>query len=176
MSYLSMPLAELPGFYGEYIKQPCALRLNLTPPERGILVAYPEGQEVPAGEAGVITICGHHGGGVMVVFQDGITLFDFNRENRPARWHRQLCSYLQAKGLAAEIAGNDVLVEGRKVAGWMNRFVAEGMLMNGIHISINADPIVIRHYTDKPMEKIPAGLSEWGISRAEILEALEVEE
>jgi hypothetical protein len=73
-------------------------------------------------------------------------------------------NWLIEKGLPnVERSGNDILVDGYKVAS------GSTVLPKGIwqymtyHVSMNQDLPLIEKVCNKPMEKVPKGLAEWGI-------------
>lgn len=70
------------------------------------------------------------------------------------------------------MSGNDVLVEGRKVIGHMRMYLGGACNFYGGHISLTVNLPAIQRVCTKPMEKIPAGLSEFGITREEVEEWL----
>lgn len=75
--------------------------------------------------------------------------------------------WLKAKGLNAEYAKNDILVDGYKVCGLcITRY---GRIdYTGAHIGINTKLEHIKAICKKPMKKVPKGLSEWGIASEEV--------
>lgn len=77
--------------------------------------------------------------------------------------------FLRNKGLDARFNGNDVLVSGYKVAS-VGKIPYKNKTYFTFQISIDNDPELIKNICLKPMVKIPKGLSEFGISTAEIIE------
>ena len=77
--------------------------------------------------------------------------------------------WLKAKGLNAEFADNDILVDGYKVCGMCITRYGRIDYTGGI-ISINANLDHIKAICRKPMKKIPKGLSEYGITTEEVEE------
>lgn len=78
--------------------------------------------------------------------------------------------YLYDKGIDCAYNENDILVEGcYKVAG-ASAFINEtrGLVQFAMHISINVDLEHIKNICTKPMNKIPKGLSEYGVTTEEI--------
>lgn len=82
-----------------------------------------------------------------------------------------LADYLKEKGLSVEVANNDILVDGYKVAScaednlppdfrWCNSIV---------QISINQNMELIQRVCLKPMVKVPKGLGDYGITTDEML-------
>ena len=68
--------------------------------------------------------------------------------------------------------GNDILVDGKKVASWGRATTRDGWVQTVVHYSINTDADLIREICTKPMEKEPGSLSEYGITAEDILEKL----
>ena len=75
--------------------------------------------------------------------------------------------WLKAKGLNAEFADNDILVDGYKVCGMCITRYGRIDYTGGI-ISINANLDHIKAICRKPMNKVPKGLSEYGITTEEV--------
>ena len=75
--------------------------------------------------------------------------------------------WLKAKGLNAVYEDNDVLVDGYKVCGTcITRY---GRIdYTGIHIGINTNLDHIIAICRKPMNKVPKGLSDYGITSEEV--------
>jgi len=89
----------------------------------------------------------------------------------PSHFVDMLYRYLRDKHLNVQINGNDILVDGYKVSGNFSQYIGPKRdTLFGIHISLNVDLDVIKHYCDKEMNKIPKGLSEYGITREELLD------
>lgn len=86
-------------------------------------------------------------------------------------WRDRFVAYfvdwLKARGLSAVYEDNDILVDGFKVCGTcITRY---GRIdYTGIHVGINTDIESIKAICRKPMKKVPKGLSEWGITTAEV--------
>lgn len=75
--------------------------------------------------------------------------------------------WLKDKGLNAVYKDNDILVDDYKVCGTcITRY---GRIdYTGIHIGINTNLDHIKQICKKPMKKVPKGLSEYGITTAEV--------
>ena len=86
-------------------------------------------------------------------------------------WRDRFVAYfvdwLNAKGLNAVYADNDVLVDDYKVCGTcITRY---GRIdYSGIHIGVNTNLDHIKAICKKPMHKVPKGLSEYGITTEEV--------
>lgn len=88
-------------------------------------------------------------------------------------WYDRFITYflewLKAKGLNAEFVSNDILVDGYKVCGMCITRYGSIDYTGGI-ISMNVNLDHIKAICRKPMLKVPKGLSEYGITTAEIEE------
>ena len=88
-------------------------------------------------------------------------------------WYDKFISYfldwLKAKGLNAEFVSNDVTVDGYKVCGMCITRYGRIDYTGGI-ISMNVNLDHIKAICKKPMQKVPKGLSEYGITTEEVEE------
>ena len=88
-------------------------------------------------------------------------------------WYDRFIAYfvdwLKAKGLNAEFASNDILVDGYKVCGMCITRYGRIDYTGGI-ISVNTNLDHIKAICKKPMVKVPKGLSEYGITSEEVEE------
>ena len=85
------------------------------------------------------------------------------------RMTKSLLEFLIDKGLNAEIHENDVLVDGFKVYGWASNYYKEyDVLVVMCHFSISVDLEMIKGACLKTMNKVPKGLSEFGIGREDV--------
>lgn len=82
----------------------------------------------------------------------------------------KLVHFLRDKGLQARFVGNDILVDGYKVCGFGFNPDMNGMGFYTIHIAVNVDLEKINKICKKPMNKIPKGLADYGITTEEIKE------
>lgn len=174
--YQKVKLVDWPPVMRALIKNPVRIAVNATPPEDGRIVVAPgNGNEIKELPENCVLVDTMHEGGTICVFRDGITLFTVD-ESEPD-WLEQLVEFLRSRGVEATRGRNDLLVEGRKAAGYTSFALGDsGLRLNGIHISINMDVELIRRVCNKPMYKIPAGLSEYGITRQDVMTALGIEE
>jgi hypothetical protein len=90
-------------------------------------------------------------------------------------WYDRFVAYfvnwLKAKGLNAEFTDNDILVDGYKVCGMaITRYGRIDYTAGFIDINTNVDHI--KAICKKPMKKVPKGLSEYGITSAEVEQML----
>lgn len=83
------------------------------------------------------------------------------------RFATHFVEWLKSKSLNAEYTDNDILVDGYKVCGTcITRY---GRIdYTSVFIGINTNLDHIKAICRKPMQKIPKGLSEWGITTEEI--------
>lgn len=83
------------------------------------------------------------------------------------RFAEHFVEWLKDKGLRAEYKDNDVLVDGYKVCGTcITRY---GRIdFSSAYIGINTNLDHIKAICRKPMKKVPKGLSEYGITTAEV--------
>lgn len=84
-----------------------------------------------------------------------------------AKFSEHFVNWLRSKGLNAEYADNDILVDGCKVCGTcVTRY---GRIdYTGIHVGIHTNLDHIRAICKKPMKKVPKGLSDYGITTEEV--------
>ena len=75
--------------------------------------------------------------------------------------------WLKGRGLNATFESNDILVDGYKVCGMCITQYGRISYTGGI-IAINTNLDHIRQICRKPMMKVPKGLSEYGITTAEV--------
>lgn len=178
MDNLSMPLTAFPGFFEYFKRNPKPLTINLLPSEKEIIVSdsmeysHNDLEKLQIDNLRVINTM--HGGGTFVTFPGGITVAILDTES-PKGYMKTVAEYLKSRGINATIDNNDILCDGYKVSGQMCRYLSEiGYFFYGIFISINADADIINKICEKPMDKVPRGLSYYGITRADILNVLHV--
>lgn len=83
------------------------------------------------------------------------------------RFVEHFINWLLAKGLNAEYVKNDILVDGYKVCGiCVNRYGRIDYTGGIIGINTNLDHI--KQICRKPMNKVPKGLSDYGITTEEV--------
>ena len=112
-----------------------------------------------------------YGGGVIITDLGDIDIAYFGEAENT--FHSDFCNHLtdwlKAKGLNAVYTGNDIILDGYKISG--NGVIRHsGMDYSVIHIGINTNLENIKKICTKPMEKIPKGLSEYGITTEEVEE------
>lgn len=85
--------------------------------------------------------------------------------------YHKFTEYLKSKGLNAIAQDNDILVDGYKVFGCASyHFINQDVTHITCHFTMSVDLELINAICTKPMNKIPKGLSEYGISREEIVD------
>lgn len=175
MKYEEMKLVDFPLWLAKFHKAPYQINLNMLGEPNHLIVAISENAEAVNADDDCIVVPIDHCGGTIVGFPDSITLFSFTSRATPPTWERDLVLFLTSKGLNAEICGNDVLVDGYKIAGSMSKWLSDDIQFYGVHISINCDAERVDKICQKTMVKIPRGLSEYGVQRNDVLHALGIE-
>jgi hypothetical protein len=107
-----------------------------------------------------------------VVHEKGDILFGHFGEIENG-WYNRFIEYfvkwLKSKGLNADFVSNDIVVDGYKVCGMcVTRYGRIDYTAGFIGVNTNLDHI--KAICKKPMQKVPKGLSEYGITSAEIEE------
>ena len=86
---------------------------------------------------------------------------------------REFAKYLRDKGLDAIEESNDILIDGYKVFGWASHYYKEqDCIFITCHFTMSVDLDLIKNICTKPMNKVPKGLAEFGITREEIINFL----
>lgn len=110
-----------------------------------------------------------HKGGIIVANPGDITIACFGPIANT--WVKDfgvyLVNYLKDQGLNAIFEGNDILIDGYKIAG-LSAKIYGNIQYSNIHIGINTNLEDIKNICLKPMIKIPKGLSDYGFSTKEI--------
>lgn len=82
--------------------------------------------------------------------------------------------FLESKGLVVSKDNNDVLANGYKVCSFSANYIKQyDWTFFTFGFSINVDLNLIKNICNKPMVKIPKGLSEFGITQEQVLVWLE---
>lgn len=81
---------------------------------------------------------------------------------------RFIADKLIALGHEVHFDGNDWLVENKKFMGTMRINITPTLHFYGGHISLSTDNALIQKVCLKPMEKVPCGLSEYGITQEQV--------
>ena len=119
----------------------------------------------------------HDFGGTIVNFEGDLCVgnyqymvFDYGE-----KFMKKFTEFLVSKGLNATFTGNDILIDDKfKVASYMSQNIG-GTIYTAIHISINMDLDLISKVCIKQINKIPTGLTEYGITTDMVKKWLEVE-
>ena len=86
-------------------------------------------------------------------------------------WYSRFVDYfvnwLKTKGLNADFVSNDIVVDGYKICGMCTTRYGRIDYTGGF-ISMNVNLDHIKAICKKPMEKVPKGLSEYGITTEEV--------
>lgn len=123
-------------------------------------------------------VCDKLGYEIVESFNNGGTILAnpgdiiFSHLNEPdndwlTRFAVHFVDWLKDKGLNAEYVKNDILVDGYKVCGLCITRYGRIDFSSGI-ISMNVNLDHIKAICKKPMEKVPKGLSEYGITSEEV--------
>ena len=110
-----------------------------------------------------------YNGGTVVLNHGDILLANFDTPENGwiTRFAIYFVDWLKNKGLNAELVDNDVLVDGCKVCGLcITRYGRIDYSCAFIGINTNLDHI--KAICKKPMNKVPKGLSEYGITTEEV--------
>lgn len=116
-------------------------------------------------------------GGCIVNFPGTINIANF-RSSSEGWLYPCFCyefsKYLKKKGLNAEYDGNDVLVDGYKVASGFGYNLPPDFKrqFTGLGIFFNTDADLVRKICKKPMVKEPKGLEQYGLTTEECVEWL----
>ena len=113
----------------------------------------------------------YYNGGTLVANKGDIAFAHFGevKNDWMERFIKHFTSWLRAKGLNAEHTGNDILVDGYKVCG--TGITRYGRIdFSAVFVSINPNLEHIKAICKKPMNKVPKGLSEFGITTEEVEE------
>jgi hypothetical protein len=85
----------------------------------------------------------------------------------------KILEYLKTRIENISLQGNDLLVDNKyKVGSYSSKNTGNEFLYTGIHLSVNVDLEMIKNICLKPMNKIPRGLSEYGVTTGEMVELI----
>ena len=116
-------------------------------------------------------------GGVTILQEGNVSFAIVNNPNEHHYFSivlQKFMDFLRSKGLEPINDGNDILVDGFKVCAFSSNYIEEyKWSFSSFTFTINIDLDLVRNVCNKPMVKIPKGLSEFGITREEILNLLE---
>lgn len=111
----------------------------------------------------------YHGGGVLVINPGDFAIQHFDIIDND--WLQciipHILNWLHSKNIDAEFTGNDILIDGYKTIAFNH--IRHGRIdHSGVFFSVNPNLEDIKIICTKPMEKVPKGLSEYGITVEEI--------
>lgn len=175
MKYTAMKSEQTPQLIAALQKdpRPCYIQM-LMRTDGKILVAKGAGNELGELPEKFVVVDTMHRGGTILGYPDSICLVAFDRKK--PNWMRVLFKFLKSKGLNVKNTGNDILVDGNKVAGFSaTRFSGDDFFYYTFFVSMTVDLNDILLVCKKPMRKVPEGLGDYGITRQEVLDALNVE-
>ena len=85
--------------------------------------------------------------------------------------YNEFAKYLKAKGLNVEQVSNDILVDRYKVFGWASNYYKDfDAIYITAHFTLSVNIELINNICAKPMNKVPKGLGEYGITANEVKE------
>lgn len=116
----------------------------------------------------------HEGGTIVLSPGDvdvGIFTIGYSGDSYREHIINAIITRLQERGYDAVLDNNDILVDGKKVAGFGSRMFGN-ILYTAIHISIGINVELIQSICTKRMSKIPDGLQNYGITTTDILTIL----
>ena len=176
MIYKKIKATDYPVFFKEYEKDPLCCRLSLLPDENGKnIVAKGLWSQIDELPENCILVETQQIGGTLIGFSEFVCLVAF--DTQAPYWMTKLVNYLKSRGIDARIDGNDVIADGYKIGGFATRDMENSDLKYySAGIPIDLDLSLVQQICKKPMKKIPRGLGAWGITRKDILTALDVEE
>ena len=139
--------------------------------ERPVAIVHRATQvdEVVCKELGYEVVESYNNGGTILARQGDIIFSHLDEPDNGwlPRFADQFVDWLRSKGLNAEYADNDILVDGCKVCGLcITRYGS--IDFSSAYIGINTNLDHIKKICRKPMRKVPKGLSEYGISTEEV--------
>lgn len=142
--------------------------------EKSVFVATPDDINGDAcAEHGYTVLETMHTGGAVVVSEGDVSVVHFGI---PANdWMHRFATYLmdryKEKGLDTTFVDNDVLVDGYKISG-LSKSRYGRVQYSTIHVGITTNLDHIKAICKKTMDKIPKGLSEYGITTEEVEQML----
>ena len=166
---------------------PHELHEALTTPPRQVIVNYTDAQvNYGFDEKPNFDYCRQHNidcvdigrrGGAFVVNKGdiGIGIVVKTLDNSKALdIEEKFVQHLKEKGFNVTQDSNDVLIDGYKVFAWASHYYKEyDALFMSIHFTMSVDVELIQKICTKPMNKVPKGLSDFGLTREDILSFIE---
>ena len=180
MRQLNIPLQLYEEWFGKFMENPEPCIVSGTVPKGMTVVClsrssdYNEDALVEFDSVRVERI--YHAGGTLICGEDTIIAAYFTKTHVDSKLN-SVIEYLCEKGVNAVRDGNDVLCDGFKVGSESRyRMDEHGLRFYGIFLSFNVDPNIVNKLCTKTMTKVPKGLSDYGITRKEILDVLGLSE
>lgn len=116
-----------------------------------------------------------HEGGTIVASPGDVQIGIFTQGYKGDEYRKaiigRLMELLLENGHSASLEQNDILVNGKKVAGFGSRMFGN-ILYTAFQISVNVDINLIKSICTKPMVKTPDGLSNYGVTTDHVLNIL----
>lgn len=180
MRQIIIPLVSYEAWLREFIKNPFDCVVNTQPPAGKIVVGLSKtsnfNKDALSEFKNVIPTTISHTGGTLVIFEDGITL-SYLTKNGVKPQAQKVVDFLESRSINVARDGNDILCDGFKVGSESFGSFLDGRInFYGLFVTINADPNVVNKLCTKEMRKVPKGLSDYGITRKEILDVLGLSE
>lgn len=126
-------------------------------------------------KAGIKMVQIKHEGGTIVLSPGDVDIGIFTKGFAGREYQKEIVErvtkLLAEKGFEAQMNGNDLLVEGKKVLGFGSRVFGD-ILYTAIHFAINTDLELIKKICTKSMVKVPGALRDYGISTNDITSIL----
>lgn len=139
--------------------------------ERPVAIVHRKTQvdEVLCESLGYEIVESYNNAGTIVSNEGDVLIGHFAQPNNGwyDRFISEFLAWLKGKGLNAEFVSNDILVDGYKVCGMCITRYGRIDYTGGI-ISMNVNLDHIKAICRKPMQKVPKGLSEYGITTEEV--------
>lgn len=176
MKKFNLPLKAGAQFIENFSKAPFPCEINVIP-SKGKITICPGKDTASDAEKYIGSdlydiVPTYHNGGTTVFFEDQVIHAAFDTKI-PGYIGPRLVEFLKSRGVNAWIDGNDVMCDWHKVCGESIVEMKDiGYWYRASFISIYVDPELINEASSKPMKKTPRGLSYYGITRQDVLDAL----
>lgn len=112
-----------------------------------------------------------HMGGCIILGKGDVefNIFRYNGWQDGKEISNKILEYLKTRIENVSLQENDFLVDGKyKVASFSSVNTGDNFIYTGFHFSVNVNLDHIKNICTKPMNKIPKGLSEYGITTEDI--------
>lgn len=180
MRQLNIPLQLYEEWFGKFMEHPEPCIVCGSVPKGTTLVCLSRSsdynEEALAEFDNILVERIYHSGGTLICGEDTIIAAYFTETYMDGKLD-SVVDYLCKKGINAVHDENDILCDGFKVGSESRRRLNEqGLRFYGIFLSFNVDPNMVNKLCTKTMTKVPKGLSDYGITRKEILDVLGLSE